>query len=78
MILLDEYLKEFKRVIKKSGSILIVSKFHLAKSFDQSVFQNTDAALLIPKFQEYFEVFFESVESEKKTSQYQVITLKNK
>ena len=75
---LDEYLKEFKRVIKKSGGILIVSKFHLAKGFDQSVFQNADAALLIHKLQKYFEVFFESVGSEKETSQYQVITLKNK
>ena len=75
---LDDYLKEFRRVIKKSGSILIASKFHLAKTFDQNVFQNTDAALLIPKLQEYFEVFFETVESEKETSQYQIITLKNK
>ncbi len=73
---LDDYLKEFKRVIKKNGKILVVSKFHLAKTFDQSIFQNTDVTLLIPKLQEYFAVFFESIESEKKTSQYQVITLK--
>ena len=75
---LDDYLKEFKRVIKKSGSILIVSKFHLAKTFDQSVFQNTDEASLIPKLQEYFEVSCESIESEKETSQYQLIFLKTK
>ncbi len=75
---LDEYLREFNRVIKKNGIILIVSKFHLAKNFDKSVFQNTDEASLIPKLQEYFEVSCESIESEKETSQYQLIFLKTK
>ena len=75
---LDDYLLEFKRILKSEGSILIAGKFGPASQMDQSVFTNTNLEELVANLENYFNVTSEFVDLGSPISLYNAIKLTNK
>ena len=75
---LEDYLLEFKRILKSEGSILIAGKFGPASQMDQSVFTNTNVEELVANLENYFSVTSEFVDLGSPISRYNAIKLTNK
>ena len=72
---LEEYISEFKRILKHNGTILITGKFGPASQMDHSVFKNTDLNKLISTLEKYFEVSSQFIDLGEPISQYHAIEL---
>ena len=75
---LEDFLLEFKRMLKPNGSILIAGKFGPASQMDQSVFTHTNLEELLSVLENYFNVTSEDVDLGSPISRYNAITLTNK
>ena len=73
---IEQYLQEFKRIIKDDGIILISGKFDATKDFDETVFKNIQLGSLLESLDDYFQVSCEYVDLGEERSQYHAITLK--
>ena len=72
---LEEYISEFKRILKHNGVILITGKFGPASQMDHSVFKNTDLNKLISTLEKFFEVSSQFIDLGEPISQYHAIEL---
>ncbi len=72
---LELYLKEFKRILNKDGTIFIAGKFEAVKTFDDNVFQNKIITELL-KVLKKFKVSYEFVDLGDLNSRYYAIYLK--
>ena len=72
---LEEYISEFKRILKHNGTILITGKFGPASQMDHSVFKNTDLNKLISTLEKFFEVSSQFIDLGEPISQYHAIEL---
>ena len=75
---LELYLKEFKRILNKDGTIFIAGKFEAVKTFDDNVFQNKKITELLKVLKKFFKVSYEFVDLGDLNSRYYAIYLKNK
>ena len=53
---LESYLKEFRRILKKDGIVLIAGKFDAVRNFDDKIFKNKDIETLLKTLNKYFSV----------------------
>ena len=73
---LELYLKEFKRILNKDGTIFIAGKFEAVKTFDDNVFQNKKITELLKVLKKFFKVSYEFVDLGDSNSRYYAIYLK--
>ena len=73
---LELYLKEFKRILNKDGTIFIAGKFEAVKTFDDNVFQNKKITELLKVLKKFFKVSYEFVDLGDLNSRYYAIYLK--